>query len=934
VRFIRTWHSLLSCVLLAGASAFGATQSLNGTWQFTLARDAGEVMRLEQSFHKPEFDAGSFRPIRVPANWAMEGFEEPQYGRMKDAGTGFYLHRFQAPAEWKDRRVLLHFDGVWDSAEVWLNGVNLGRHDSGFTSFAFEIQNAIKLGESNTLAVEVRQTTRDYLFDTNDDWSLGGIYRDVWTECMPRERYIDHVDSWVKFDDQFRDADLHIRALVHQTRVAALVAVPYELRATLTAADGRVAGEAVISSDPHRDTGREHLFKLHVRAPKHWTAETPNLYTFRLELLENGKAAQASEHRVGFREVSTKGGVLRLNGQPIKLRGACRHDEHPDVGIATRREHWLQDLRLMKQANINAIRMVHYPPAVGFLDLCDEMGMYILDEVPMGWGGDLGVDPSFAGAAMLRTYETIARDRNHPSVIIWDVGNENAITPLHMAAVRYIKGSDPTRPVLFPWHAEDWLPPEVDIQAPHYPATALAESIVSRATRPVIATEYSHALSEYGFGDHAAHWEALSRPPSGAGGTIWMWQDQGLWQTRRTASGTKKEMLLLMDGSDGIVTAERKPQRDLWEAKAVYAPVRVLVERLDVGDGPHTVSVPVRNDFDFTDLDQVTVRWKQFAGEREVKRGEARLKAAPHTTASLDFPVNCEPALACYAHISFTRSDGSLIAEHSVEFADPAPVSAPPASARLKRGKTVALEVRSSTYEFDPATGLLVSATAKGRTLIQGMRPTIWRPLNANERNIYTRRFIDPGKFPDLDKHTIRVKKWRATAGSIEAETEHVADERNKFNVRWSYTPLADGSLKIAYAITPQVEVPWVPEAGLELKTDAGLDKLRWLGLGPLDSFPNLKAAVMFGVWRLNAGEAAGVKSGVRWAELTMADNTGVRVEGSPYTRVVAPGTWRLLNAVEGRPSAKFQRAEKAEDHLDAIAGPKFSGRVTLRLMP
>jgi beta-galactosidase len=193
----------------------------------------------------------------------------------------------------------------------------------------------------------------------------------------------------------------------------------------------------------------------------------------------------------------------------------------------------------------------------------------------------------------------------------------------------------------------------------------------------------------------------------------------------------------------------------------------------------------------------------------------------------------------------------------------------------------VALEVRGSTYEFDPATGLLVSATAKGRTLIQGMRPTIWRPLNANERNIYTRRFIDPGKFPDLDKHTIRVKKWRATAGSIEAETEHVADERNKFNVRWSYTPLADGSLKIAYAITPQVEVPWVPEAGLELKTDAGLDKLRWLGLGPLDSFPNLKAAVMFGVWRLNAGEAAGVKSGVRWAELTMADNTGVRVEGT-----------------------------------------------------
>ncbi|MCE5307854.1 MAG: hypothetical protein LLG20_09425, partial [Acidobacteriales bacterium] len=293
-----------------------------------------------------------------------------------------------------------------------------------------------------------------------------------------------------------------------------------------------------------------------------------------------------------------------------------------------------------------------------------------------------------------------------------------------------------------------------------------------------------------------------------------------------------------------------------------------------------------------------------------------------------------EPAQACYAHISFSRADGSLIAERSVEFADPAPVSAPPASARLRRGKTVALEVRGATYEFDPATGLLVSASAKGRKLIHGVRPTIWRPLNPHERYIYVRRSIDPGKFPDLDKHTIRLKKWRATPGGIEAETEHVVDERNKFDVRWSYTPLADGSLKIAYAITPKVEVSWVPEAGLELKTDTAMDKLRWQGLGPLDSFANLKEAVMFGVWRLNAGDAAGVKSGVCWAELTTADSTGVRMQGSSYMRMAAPGTWRLLNAVEGRPSAKFQRAEKAEDHLDAIAGPKFSGSVTLRPMP
>jgi beta-galactosidase len=925
---------LASFLLGASQSSSGAALNLNGDWRFQLALDASDVGRLERTFQKPEFDASTFAKIRVPANWAMEGFEEPQYGRMKNAGTGFYLHRFQAPAEWKDQRILLHFDGVWASAEVWLNGVNLGRHDSGFTSFAFEIQHTIKLGEINTLAVEVRQITRDYAYDVNDDWSLGGIFRDVWIECMPAARYIDHVDTWTTFDDQYRDADLHVRALVQQTRSAALIAAPYELRATLTSADGQVAGETRIPSAPHRDTGREHLFKLHVRAPKHWTAETPNLYSLRVELLEDGRVSQAREHRVGFRQISTSGGVLRLNGQSIKLRGACRHDQHPDVGIATRREHWLQDLRLMKQANINAIRMVHYPPAAGFLDLCDEMGMYVLDEVPMGYGGDLGVDPSFAGAAMLRTYETIARDRNHPSVIIWDVGNENAITALHMAALRYIKGNDPTRPVLLPWHAEEWLPPEVDILAPHYPTTAQAEAIVARAGRPVIATEYSHALGENGFGDHARRWEALSGPPSGAGGTIWMWQEQGLWQERHTASGTEKQMLLLLDGSDGIVTADRKPQRDLWEAKAVYAPVRVLVEKLDAGHQARTVAIPVRNDFDFTDLDQVTIRWKLMSGERKVKQGATRLKAAPHTTTSLPLPVECDPAQPCYAHIAFLRPDGGEITTTSVELTVVVPVVPPPARARLRRGKLVTLEVGGAAYEFDPSTGLLAAVSAGGRRLIEGARPTIWRALNVNEQSIYKRRLIDPAKFPDLDKHTIVLKSFLAKPEGIEAETEHRVDQHNKFMARWSYTPLADGSLKIAYTITPQIEAPWVPEAGLEIKTTVGLDRLRWLGLGPLDAFPNLKAATLFGIWRLNADQASGVKADVRWAELTNSNGNGLRLYGSPFVRLAAPGQLRALSAVEGRPSAKFQRAEKADERLDAGPGATFTGSVTLRLMP
>jgi beta-galactosidase len=233
--------------------------------------------------------------------------------------------------------------------------------------------------------------------------------------------------------------------------------------------------------------------------------------------------------------------------------------------------------------------------------------------------------------------------------------------------------------------------------------------------------------------------------------------------------------------------------------------------------------------------------------------------------------------------------------------------------------------------------------------VVQGLRPTIWRPLTPNEQYIYTRRSIDPKKFPDLDNYTTAVKRWDARPGRIEAETAHRVDDRNSFTVRWTYTPLAGGALEIAWTISPQIEAPWVPETGIEI-AGAGLDNLRWLGLGPLDAYPNLKAAAQFGLWRLDKPESTGAKADVRWAEWTSANGAGLRLEGHrvhglapgpgkerrlrplrPYLRLPAPGRLRALSAVEGRPAAKFQRAERSEDRLDAAPGTVLTGSVTLR---
>lgn len=350
-----------------------------------------------------------------------------------------------------------------------------------------------------------------------------------------------------------------------------------------------------------------------------------------MELAQGGNVTHARTSAVGFRQVSTAGGVFRINGQAVKLRGVCRHDEHPDVGRATRREHWLEDLRLMKAANINMVRTSHYPPAEGFIALADEMGMYVMDEVPMGFGGEFGDDPSFMESGLRRAQETIQRDRNHPSVIIWSIGNEDPFTAMHLAAIRLVKGSDPTRPVLMPCRADDFLPPEVDILAPHYRAPSNLDQLAARSNRVVLTTEYTHAYGEDGFGGLEESWRALTRHPSGAGGAIWMWQDQGLTRTRTGANGQPEKYLqIVLDGWDGIVSADRKPQRDYWETKAIYAPVSLPEDSARFWPGQAAVQIYLRNDYDFTEFSTVGIRWTVMADDRELAKGEGKVSAAPH----------------------------------------------------------------------------------------------------------------------------------------------------------------------------------------------------------------------------------------------------------------------------------------------------------------
>jgi len=468
--FISSFLSLSSLGVLAQERI-----NLSGTWQFAFAANQKEADRLER-FYTSDFAKSKFKSTPVPSNWALLGYEEPVYRGFKDnqAGEGFYVREFTIPQDWKDKRILLHFGGVWSSAEVWLNGNELGRHDCGYTSFAFDVTNKLKVDEPNKLAVRVRQITREYKFDVCDDWTWGGIYRDVTLEAMPAKRWIDDVVVQTTFDHLFQDANLDIRVMISDKHKNTLPGnypspgEPYKLCFTLTDKEGEEVAQRQMAIPAHVSTDREICLSLPVEAPHQWTAETPYLYSLKVELLEKEAVTHTRMERVGFRQISTDGGVFRINGQAVKLRGVNRHDEHPDVGRATTRKQWLEDLTLMKAANINYLRLSHYTPAEGFIELCDSMGMYVGNEVTLGGAGDLMYDPSFSGAVLQRSYETIVRDINKPSIIYWSIGNEDPLTSLHMVSVKLVKALDPTRPVLLPWRPEEWLPKEVDILTPHY----------------------------------------------------------------------------------------------------------------------------------------------------------------------------------------------------------------------------------------------------------------------------------------------------------------------------------------------------------------------------------------------------------------------------------------------------------------------------------
>ncbi len=524
-------------------------QSLNGIWKFNWVKQPSE---RPVNFHRPDFDVREWDDLAVPSNWQMHGYGVPVYTNMpypfkKDPPhvmgeppkhftsfdhrnpVGSYRRQFAIPDDWSGRQTFLQFNGVDSAFYLWVNGEKVGYSQDSRTPALFNITSYLKPGD-NTLAVEVYRYSDGSYLEDQDFWRLSGIFRDVfiWSAAPLQVRdFFVHTDLDSDYKDAKLSVDVEVANANDREQSFTIEAELIDDRDKTVFRDVIATGKVPAKSSTSRTLTKD------VVAPKLWSAEKPNLYRLLLTLQdEQGKVIEVSTARVGFRKVEIKKGHLHINGKYVYLKGVNRHEHDPDTGHTVSVASMIEDIKLMKQFNINAVRTSHYPNDPQWYDLCDQYGLYMVDEANieshgMGYGAEsLAKDPAWGKAHMDRTVRMVERDKNHPSVIIWSLGNEAGNGVNFMADYDWIKQRDPSRPVQYEQAGYDDR--NTDIRCPMYAGIGEIVKYASQnPDRPLILCEYAHAMGN-SVGNFQDYWDAIESHDHLQGGFIWDWVDQGL----------------------------------------------------------------------------------------------------------------------------------------------------------------------------------------------------------------------------------------------------------------------------------------------------------------------------------------------------------------------------------------------------------------------
>ncbi len=873
--FIFFIYTSLAAAVLPDQSHPQFHRSLNGEWKFKYCER--ENPEITSTFFMPDYSDKNWPLIRVPGHWELYGYEEPSFG-MSSPSVGYYRKEFEIPRNWKDRRVFLQVDGAMDGIQLWVDGETIGMLDSPVIPTPFDITDVLSNTKKHILAARVYKPNHTQ----TKTWAFSGIHRSVSLLSVP-DIYINDLVFHTEREEKTGSTRLNCSVELAAVGIGA----PTDgitLKAELYDPDANPAGTIVVNYLKSEGNRLHANFLVPVSDPKLWSAENPVLYSLNITLMMNDEPIQQYERPAGLRWIDIQRGELRLNGTPIKLRGVCYQGFDPDVGFAMREPQWKRDLQLMQEANINAVWYLNSPPSPGFLDLCEQLGIYAVCSLPCETPEQIDT--------------TLRSMRNHAAAIVWSVGNETMSVENAMQSVEYVKRADPTRPILLPGKAERNLPKAIDILAPLFPSIE-EWSRFGRMGRPVIALKYADALEDT-FEGLGLLWETARQNRTLAGGMIWRFADQGLRRNQTIDSQEEK-------GTDGIVNADRAPQTDYWQSKQIYSPIQILENEQTIIPGLNTIEITIHNHYNFKNLRDISIEWFLMEDHSIIDRGNMLLDLEPGKKMEMAVTVTLPEDIEWHEYmlrLHFVDSQQRSLYEHVVRLKPPKWEESfltrlddlrmdKDWSIQINQQK-VQIDHRNYQLRIDPHTGEWFLMTPKrhvrlitgGPYIRLGREPGWADRIHYQEEGrsllpdpyLLKKLRIDSFHSEKIENHVeIEMELTNETYSSIQAASnESDPDLECRANVDLFISPF--GYCDVRYTLEPQNRDGYFLETGLSFLAPPLLDRISWLGNGPFPAYPGKQRLSQRGLfqWILSDRFLQGNRSGIDLLALTDERGNGI----------------------------------------------------------
>lgn len=899
--------------------------SLDGTWKFHYSRNLATV---PSGFHDDGYDVSNWSQILVPGSWELQGFDAPIYTDVsypfppnppyvpQDYNpVGDYVRDFTVPEGWQDDDIFLDFEGVESAYGVWVNGHFAGYGEDSRLPSLYNITRWLRPG-NNRLAVRVIRFSDGSYLEDQDYWKYSGIERHVYLQARPRTRVTDFILA-AGLTDGYCNGVVDLTLSLHG------VVKGWTTRVTLLAPDST----CLLQKTWRLHSAADSLLTLHhaMGAVRAWSAEDPVCYRLVVTTLDRqGREQESFVHPFGFRNVEIHNGQLLVNGVALKIKGVNRHEHDALQGRTISVESMLQDIRLMKAANINAVRCSHYPNNPEWYDLCTRYGLYLVDEANIECHGILDTPygtfakhDAWRPAFHERMRRMMLRDRNQTSVIIWSLGNESDDGKLFNDNYDMAKQLDATRPVQYEGGGYQG---KSDIYCPMYARIwQLARHANQRDSRPLILCEYEHAMGN-SEGNLDDYWEVIRHNDQLQGGFIWDWVDQAFARKDSLghdiwAYGGDMGFVGVRNDSNfccnGLVAADRTPHPHYYQVRHVYQSIHFS----PVPFSDHRVAVT--NEYDFTSLDAFDLHWSLLADDKEVAHGSQPLPAiAPHTTGTivinLGHPVLPHGSREAWLTLRAVRRGATALLPEGTEVAADQfswPVEEVAAGGRMNRSAVSALlQVKQDkkhvlvsgdgfSMRFNAKDGQWESLKYDDREmLLKGLQPNFWRPLTDND--VANGTLVRCGTWKHAGEHALLKSLTVEKTDSCVVLTEYfdLAEQQSRLTLR--YTIQGDGSVHVGFHFLPgDKTLPEMPRLGMRLLMPGQYDTMTWLGRGPQENYADRKSGAFIGrytasVWSqyhpYPRAQETGNKCDVRWVTLTDKDGHGIMVYGDAPLSVSA----------------------------------------------